>query len=83
MAVLFVSALPLAVVVPIPTLPFGSIETLTLFTVKNSKVSSSEPAEVSALIKVSWSTSLIPPSDPQLLPVPYPSKLEVVVLYLI
>ena len=39
------------------------------------------PGDVSAWIYVSWSTSLTPPKEPQFAPL-YPSKDDVVVLYL-
>ena len=61
-------------VVPTPTLPAESIETLTLLPVKNSSESSSCPAADSALINVSPSTSFTPPRDPHALPAPYPSN---------
>ena len=69
-AVLFVSAAAGAIVVPIPTLPSVSIVTLIEPAVKNSNLSSSDPAETSARIKVSWSTSLTPPRVPHSLPAP-------------
>ena len=61
-------------VVPTPTLPLESIETLAVPAVKNSSESSSCPAADSARISVSPSTSFTPPRDPHALPAPYPSN---------
>ena len=69
-------------VVPIPTLPLESIESLVDPAVKNSSTSSSAPAEDSALINVSPSTSFTPPREPHDSPAPKPSNCESWVLYL-
>ena len=70
-------------VVPIPTSPVEVMATLTVPAVITSITSSSAPADDSARIKVSPSTSFTPPREPQALPAPYPSKVDNSVLYLI
>ena len=62
------SKVTVGIVEPMPTFPVESIATLVLLAVINSNLSSSAPAEDSALIRVSPSTSLIPPRGPQLFP---------------
>ena len=61
------------VVVPIPINPLEPILILSVPAVENFNWSLSAPAESSAVIFVSWSTSITPPREPQL-DVPYPSN---------
>ena len=70
-------------VVPIPRFPVESITAFCVPAVVNVKASSSDPGVDSARIKVSPSTSLTPPREPQSPPGPYPSNDVVSVLYLI